>query len=739
MAALGGDIFHRSYMGIRSGIPAEVEAGLHHWVVASDQFQEELFFHDYPSLMESLLEQVLKVGDLAYGITWEPNYDFSYFNEEYKKNSRFDDLCPEGTFDILNRLRRLKITFSEADVRDDETSTKLRLVTEAALVLRNMCQVVENAHFMNVVPLARDTATIALKLPDYGVFTELKNHIFEMVIEACPWWEVWEVDPLFVTIMEYLNSNDRFHILCALRALTMFSYELEGVKKFGLSVATFRDLSKLLLLENDPELVSAVLDFLYQYVCEPDNVTLLLENVDLPTTAIPRLVSLLMFDAEHQQEVLVYNGTRIRDGEEGPRVDNRISMPPQRCINSLMEFQEPERTSRWAQCVFLADDSAEVSQRAAWVAYQQTFVNAIQTPQQGLLDAANFIQAVTHAFERVRARVIVEGNTQKFVITGIRPRAICRDMNGWPYIYCKWRVPKNPAPIQEDTATTTTPTPTQSVAGPSTSNYRSPSVEDSTERPQPGQQGQDPAWAALTTPSTEYTKFTGPPKPRDPNFDKRMADETPDTPQQWLDMSDCTITNESLNHPEWEYCNRVWTDAEKFRKHVYCVHMGIRNATDGNWHPFARFKNHPNPVCRWDKCEEFSTPTPDLNLVAAHVSGHLPPLRNLDNTPLAWDHAFYHPKRFLTFNFFVTPQDENKEPYGIAYKALLIMRNILLNVPGSKPTGRYEGETSWGVALFYSQRRRLLELADQNPVLRKELFDFVNDIDNSRWGFIFEP
>ncbi|EEP76344.1 predicted protein [Uncinocarpus reesii 1704] len=745
----GGDIFHRSYMGVRSRIPEEVEAGLYHLVIASDVYQNQFFFADFPLLLEALLQQVLTVGELVHGVEWEVNYNYAYFDDEYKENARFDDLCAEGTFDILERLRRLPIIFPEADVRDDETEKKLRMINEAALILRNMCQVDVNANFLDIVNMARDCATIVLNLPPMSVFTEMKNHTLEMVIEACLWWPLWENDPLFNTLMEYLNSNDRFQLLSALRALVMFSYELEGVKKFGLPKSTLVRMTHMLLLDNDPELVSAVLDFLYQYVCEPDNVEFMVNNLDLPTTLIPRLVTLLLYDAERQHELKVYKGAETRPPP------SRIAIPPPRGVEALLEFQEPERTARWAQCVFMEDSEGEIAQRAVWISYQRTFAEFLKPESHSqLLPAPEFINTVTHAFSIARARVINEGNGQKFVIQGIRPREVCNDMNGFPYHYCKWRVPKQPASassaqppvlpptvdaeqgqdvtmsdVQDATASSSQP-----LAPTPSSNYHPPTVEDE-QSEQPARQ--TPAWDKATVAGAEVYRV-GPPRPLTPETLKRITDEAPSRMPEYLDLKDLTFTGNSLNDPELEVCNRVYVDPEKYRKHVLLVHMGIRNGVDGKWYPFDKYKKVPEPVCRFDRCKEFSTPTSNLDQVAAHVSGHLPPIVNMDDPPREWGRPVFYPKRFIRWEYFVTPQDENKEPYGIAYKALLIMRNILQNCPKTKPKGRFEGTESWGVALYYSQRAKLLELADLNPTLRKELFDFVNDIDNSRWGFIFE-
>ncbi|KAI5301168.1 Chromatin structure-remodeling complex protein rsc9, partial [Ascosphaera atra] len=77
------------------------------------------------------------------------------------------------------------------------------------------------------------------------------------------------------------------------------------------------------------------------------------------------------------------------------------------------------------------------------------------------------------------------------------------------------------------------------------------------------------------------------------------------------------------------------------------------------------------------------------------------------------------------FEYFPTPAD--KEPLGIAYKALLVLRNIMRNLPSTPPSS----ENSWSYKLFFSQRTKLLETADYNPVLGREVFELVNEIQSS--------
>ena len=82
------------------------------------------------------------------------------------------------------------------------------------------------------------------------------------------------------------------------------------------------------------------------------------------------------------------------------------------------------------------------------------------------------------------------------------------------------------------------------------------------------------------------------------------------------------------------------------------------------------------------------------------------------------------------FDYYPTPVDEKGEPVGIAYKAILILRNIIRNLPKESAGPKY-GNHSWNHVIFFSQRNKILEIADLNPTLRADVFDLANEIKSS--------
>lgn len=80
------------------------------------------------------------------------------------------------------------------------------------------------------------------------------------------------------------------------------------------------------------------------------------------------------------------------------------------------------------------------------------------------------------------------------------------------------------------------------------------------------------------------------------------------------------------------------------------------------------------------------------------------------------------------FEYYDTPVDSQGNPTGIAYKALLILRNIQRGLPNAKAGSRYKRRT-WTTAMFGSIRTELLEIAAYNRSLAGEIFALVSDID----------
>jgi chromatin structure-remodeling complex subunit RSC9 len=603
-------------MGLQSGIPREVDFALHHLVVISDERGDKFRFSDFPLFAEALVEKILEISQLTHGITWVLDYDLPDPRIPMPTNTLN---CAIGTFDLLDRLSKLSYVFPSDGLGTREDVEALRLITEASLVLRNMVILPENAKWFEDIEMVRDCATIVLSLPNDGRFMEIKNNMLEVVEQCCLYWEIWESDPLYDTLVKVTFSNDLFRILTALRSLNMFSLDVnrEGKKLVNIPLDMIDNLMKLYLLDNDPELLSATLDFLYQYTLVRENVEALRTHVHLPTTMIRTMFNYLLYDSEEDPQVKIdYPAQRIPASQ-------KIHTPPPDVYLQLMQLNEPERTARWLKCCFVEDEECEITQLALWQAYQTVFAQ-MRAPGMhtfATLQATDFISTVTSTFPSAAAK-IVEGRSAKFIIKGIRPLEAFYTLEGFPVYYCEW-----------------------------------------------GKGSDHPCTA--------------------PHF----------------------------------------IDPKKLIEHVLLMHLEFHFNPEVRQWRLDRSRQHAT-ICAWDDCRKFRQPT-DHSVIADHVlEEHLPEEYDMSKPPPIPERPIIWPALSRTFHFLPTPVDEKGEPCGVAYKALLILRNIQRNLPAGS-AGAQCGHVSHTSALFLSVRRELLVLADQNPSLRSEVLELVAAIDRS--------
>lgn len=611
-------IYNHCVRGLESGELREVDFALHHLVIISDERGDKFRFEDFPWLAEMLAKKIRDVSKLVYGIKWKTNWNLP--NPQFPKPVNTLNRAI-GTYDLLDRIARLRVVISPDDLEGNEVGNKLKLVKEASLVLRNMSMLEENAKWMEDIELVRDVAVMALKLPEMGGrFNEIKNNLLETVEQSCRFWAIWSTDPLYTSLVELIHSNDRFHILTALKSLTMFALD-NGIGQekqlVNIPLPAVDQLMRLYLLVQDPELLSVILDFFYQYTAVPTNVIALRNHVHLPTTIIERMKNLLTFDADEHE--VVYTDTPERRAPP----PKKIQMPPPDMYVQLMQFSEPERTARWLKCCFMEDEECEVTQLALWHAYQNCFAE-IRGPgvhNFGTLQATDFISTVTNTFPPAEAK-IVEGPSAKFIIKGIRPLDKFYNFEGYPYHICEWE-----------------------------------------------KQPPEPAGT----------------------------------------------------------CSHYYLDPAELRKHVYRDHLGLDASVPGG---FNLADTSRAVCCFWQGCDRFRMPIRSIARVAGHVNLHLAPPQNMSAPPPVPDRAVVKPARSRIFEYYSTPLDDKGEPIGIAYKALLILRNIQRNLPTTSAGAEYDN-LSWRRAMFLSHRSQFVEIADLNPSLRTQIFELVTGIDNA--------
>ena len=338
-----------------------------------------------------------------------------------------------GNRDILHRIQYLPVVAPPDDVEDETFQQQLHKINEAALVIRNMVQLEDNAAFVSRFPLVRDFLVIALNLPFEARVVEFQHYAIDIAEQVTKYWSMRLDDPLYRSLLAVLNRQDRGAILGALQAIGRISVTLEENNRLlGVPISTVERLCSFILLE-DEELINSTLDFLYQYTAVVENVDNLVRNVPCAHSLVPRLTHLLLHGARAYEDRVV-----TPQVVKEPQTSDIPAIPTD-LYQQLLKYEEPDRSSRWLRCCFEEDIASDITQIAIWQAYQSRFSN------DNVLPAADFIKNVSNTFASAQAQVI-NGPNPRFIIKGIRPRKIPLTISGQPHRGCLWEdVKKNNA------------------------------------------------------------------------------------------------------------------------------------------------------------------------------------------------------------------------------------------------------------------------------------------------------
>lgn len=422
----GPNIYVRTLQGLRSGLPQEENYALHHLVKISHERGDKYKFEAFPNLAEGLVEYALRISSLFYDVQWE----ISYSNDVQDLNI-LDGM--NGTPDILQRIQCLDRLDKYGGLETWEQAHTLTKVHEAALTIRNLCMLEENAVYLSTKPQARDFLSIALNLPQDPLVTEFRHYAFDICEQLTRYWVLDAEDPLYRSLLSHIkDQTDRGAILTSLRALCRISMHLEEHNRLlGVPLAILKQLNDYLTLQDD-ELVQTSLEFLYIFSANIDNVAMLLANADefgLPAL-MDRGTNLLQHHAsEHVAKQVSEKAIASAEAKTVPVVPNEL-------MQEFLQLKEPERSTQWLRSVFEEKADSEITQIALWHAYQSRFTEHA-TGQEPLLPAADFIKNVSTIFTHANAEVI-EGPPHRFVIRGIGPRHSPIDMKGRIYTRCLW-------------------------------------------------------------------------------------------------------------------------------------------------------------------------------------------------------------------------------------------------------------------------------------------------------------
>lgn len=421
-------IYTRCLMGLRSTIPEEQAYALHHLVKISFERGDKFRFEQFPGLAEGLAEKMLEVGALFYEVDWV----ISWYPPVHGNLGPYTLDGEDGTPDILERIESLKLKTRSDSVQSEDFTDKLQCIIEAALTMRNMVTMVENAHFLSKFAPVRDLICIILRLPAYDSLSELKHLMVEITESLTPYLSLDSADPLYQVLMANIDSDDRGMILTCLRALTRISLNSEETNK--LDKVPPKILQRIVewLYLNDDELMDACLDFLYQYTAVVSNIDSLLRNISTEPL-VAHLVRLLSHGARRvQREIVRSPEQRLPPPEEPCPI-------PDDLLKDLLKVNEPERCQEWVKCLFEADSGSFVTQITAWQAYQNAFNASLKAIGQSLITPADFIRNSTTVYKESKAEVLTTGEMQqKFIIQGIRARMYPVGLDGKEFRRCLW-------------------------------------------------------------------------------------------------------------------------------------------------------------------------------------------------------------------------------------------------------------------------------------------------------------
>lgn len=420
----GPNIYIRCLYGLRSEIPEEQDFALHHLVKVSFERGDKYKFEGFPQLAESLLEKALEISSLVHGVKWTVSY------EEDAGLDGGDVLNGSlGTDGLYERVQSLLSLPEEDIVESAESSGKLVKLNEAALVLRNMVMLEENALFISKFSLLRDFLVISLNLPRQERLDEFRQYALDISESITKFWELDPTSGIYRSLLNNLGSDDRGIVVASARALARVGMESSRTNQLtGVPISTVRTLASYLLLDSDEELTLASLDLLYQYTALSDNMSRLLKSdTSLLSCITPCIVGLLLHNAQtHEHRI------KARDMQRLPTVTS-IPVVPDELYNDLLRSLEPERSTKWLRCCFEEAPNDDITQIAIWQAYQGRFQN------NGPIPAADFIKNVSVTFSTAQAQVI-NGTNPRFIIKGIRPRRVLVSANGTPYHKCLWQI-----------------------------------------------------------------------------------------------------------------------------------------------------------------------------------------------------------------------------------------------------------------------------------------------------------
>ncbi|ANB13706.1 Rsc9p [Sugiyamaella lignohabitans] len=352
----------------------------------------------------------------------------------------------------------------------DSDFFQLHKTIEALLILRNASLDPENAHFLANSPFCNEIVLRGLQFMIAGndpkrpnsttssnpAVAEISSYCID-IAESISFHMTPDSpsNPLFATICKIISaSTDRSTLIPTIRCLSRLMIRDDKNIVGSVPLPIVSSILRYLLVTDDEELMSASLDFLYQYTARRENVSRLINisdvengvnnkdahlNLEIVTTHLSRLLTYKI----EPQPVADYIRLPRKTKEPVPTEPPKL---PAWILKELYAMEEPDRATHWIRTCYIDDEDGEVTQISLWKAYEAQFETFARESGRRLLPAVDFIKNVTSAFRTSSAMVVqLPGGQKKFIIKGIRPRE-------YPIAPSVLNAPKQPDPKPTDQA-----------------------------------------------------------------------------------------------------------------------------------------------------------------------------------------------------------------------------------------------------------------------------------------------
>ncbi|GMM52891.1 Rsc9 protein [Starmerella bacillaris] len=310
------------------------------------------------------------------------------------------------------------VTRARTPIDDDhETIVRRQKVLEALLIVRNMCLDAQIAKELSVPcePLVLNS----IRLPLLSQYSEMRLLCLEICEHVCFYFPNQNADtPLFKAAVALLDSNDKSVLVAAVRTVARLSLcdsrDTSPLLNYPTEMAR---LAKMLLID-DSELISAVLDLFVQLTSRLQRVEQL-QILGDPNHLCMHLLRLCTFKMDFQSADYIRLPRRTK--RPAPLFPPEISPA---ILHELLAMNEPERATMWIRSSYDADPEGEVLQVSLWSNYQKLFEpHERDGTGKRMLKAIDFIRTCTNNVRGAHAKVLSppEG-PKKFIIKGLVPR-----------------------------------------------------------------------------------------------------------------------------------------------------------------------------------------------------------------------------------------------------------------------------------------------------------------------------